>query len=135
MPYLTAFFSGTLFALGLGVSGMTDPQKIIGFLDVFGHWDPSLVYVMAGAVSLTFLAFPLILRRPKPLLAQRFYVPERLPIDFRLFAGAGLFGIGWGSSGYCPGPALVSLVTLNTQVIVFLMFLVLGLGLGHRTCR
>ena len=132
MRYLTALLSGTLFALGLGVSGMTDPNKIIGFLDVFGRWDPSLLYVMGGAAGLTFLLFPLILRRPKPLLDQRFYLPDRLPIDLRLITGAGLFGIGWGLSGYCPGPALVSLVTFNPRVLVFVFFLLLGLGAGRR---
>ena len=132
MRYLTALLSGTLFALGLGVSGMTDPNKIIGFLDVFGRWDPSLLYVMGGAAGLTFLAFPHILRRPKPLLDQQFYLPDRLPIDLRLITGAGLFGIGWGLSGYCPGPALVSLVTFNPRVLVFVFFLLLGLGAGRR---
>ena len=134
MKYLTALLSGWLFALGLGISGMTHPRKIIAFLNVFGGWDPSLLFVMGGAVTLTFLLFPPIMRRPKPVLDSEFQVPGKRPIDSRLILGAGLFGVGWGISGYCPGPALVSLVSLNPTVMVFVIFLVMGLWLGRRTC-
>ena len=135
MQYLSALLAGGLFALGLGLGGMTNPEKIIAFLDVFGRWDPSLLFVMGGAVGLTFFLFPRILGRPKPILDSHFQVPGKLPIDRRLILGASLFGVGWGLAGYCPGPALVSLVTLNPGVIVFVIFLVLGLGIGRRICR
>lgn len=135
MKYLSALLSGWLFALGLGLSGMTHPAKIIAFLDIFGLWDPSLLFVMGGAVTLTFLLFPLVLARPQPVLNGSFHVSGKRPADARLVLGASLFGIGWGISGYCPGPALVSLASLNRDVIVFVIFLVLGLGLGRRTCR
>ena len=132
MRHLTALLSGWLFALGLGISGMTRPEKVIGFLDVFGNWDPSLLWVMGGAVSLTLLLFAPILRRPRPVLESRFHVPVSRTIDRRLVFGAILFGVGWGLSGYCPGPALVSLVALNPGAVVFVMFLLLGLGLCQR---
>ena len=132
MRHLTALLSGWLFALGLGISGMTRPEKVIGFLDVFGNWDPSLLWVMGGAVSLTLLLFAPILRRPRPVLESRFHVPVSRTIDRRLVFGASLFGIGWGLSGYCPGPALASLVVLNPGTVVFVLFLLLGLGLCQR---
>lgn len=134
MKYLTALLSGWLFALGLGISGMTHPGKIIAFLDILGGWDPGLLLVMGSAVSLTFLLFPLILRRPKPVLDSAFQLPGKRPIDSQLFLGASLFGIGWGISGFCPGPALVSLVSLSPTVLVFAIFLLMGLGLGRRAC-
>ena len=131
MRHLTALLSGWLFSLGLGISGMTRPEKVIGFLDVFGNWDPSLLWVMGGAVSLTLLLFAPTLRRPRPILDNRFHVPVNRSIDRRLVFGASLFGIGWGLSGYCPGPALASLVVLNPGTVVFVLFLLLGLGLCH----
>jgi len=124
---VAAFLMGVIFALGLGIGGMTQPTKIIGFLDVAGHWDPTLAFVMGGAVAVTFVSFPLILRRPHPVLEQRFFLPEKRRIDVRLLAGAALFGVGWGMSGYCPGPALVSLVTLERTILVFVTAMALGL--------
>ncbi len=131
MKLISAFFCGWLFALGLGIAGMTQPSKIIGFLDVAGAWDPSLLFVMGGAVALGFFSFHLVLKRPAPLFEERFMLPKPAGIDGRLLSGSAIFGIGWGMSGYCPGPALVSLATGNLTVIVFVAAMVAGLGLGR----
>ena len=104
-----AFAAGLLFGLGLSLGGMTQPAVVLGFLDIFGAWDPRLVFVMAGAVLTTAVGYRLVLRRPRPLLAERFQWPMSRRIDARLIGGAALFGIGWGIAGYCPGPALASL--------------------------
>lgn len=130
MKQLSVFFCGWLFALGLGVAGMTQPSKIIGFLDVTGAWDPSLMFVMGGAVLLGLVAFPWVLKRPSPVLEERFALPDKSAIDRSLLIGAALFGVGWGLSGYCPGPALVSLVTFTPSVLVFVLSMLAGLGIG-----
>jgi uncharacterized protein len=132
---LAAWFFGLLFAMGLGVAGMTQPSRVIAFLDVGGNWNPSLMLVMGGALAVGFLLFPLILRRTRPVLEERFFLPELRRIDGRLLAGSTLFGVGWGLSGFCPGPALVSLVTLSAPVLVFSLTMLLGLGLGHWLLR
>lgn len=116
---LAALLSGVLFGLGLAISGMTDPAVVLGFLDLFGDFNPALMFVLGGAVGTTMLAFRLVLRRPAPLLEDRFQLPTRKDIDARLVIGAGLFGIGWGLAGYCPGPALVSAGALVDTALVF----------------
>jgi len=131
MKELSVFICGFLFALGLGAAGMTQPAKIIGFLDLAGSWDPALLFVMGGAVVFGFVSFPLVLRRPAPVLEERFLLPEKKRIDFRLLSGATLFGTGWGLAGYCPGPALVALVTLDPWVWTFATAMLAGLGLGR----
>ena len=131
MELLSAFVLGLIFALGLGVGGMTQPTKVIGFLDVAGKWDATLAFVMGGAVAVTLLMFPLILKRQHPVLAERFFLPLKRQIDLPLVLGAALFGIGWGLSGYCPGPAIVSLVTASRPVLVFVAFMTCGLYLGR----
>lgn len=104
-----ALLSGVLFGLGLAMSGMTDARRVLGFLDVFGQFDPSLVLVLGGAVATTAMAFRFVLRRNRPVLAETFQLASARPVDRRLLAGAALFGIGWGLAGYCPGPALAGL--------------------------
>ena len=132
MKLLSAFICGWVFAVGLGLSGMTQPAKVLGFLDVAGIWDPSLMFVMGGAVMLGLVTFPLVLKRQTPLLAEKFVVPDNNKrIDAKLLSGAALFGVGWGMSGYCPGPALVSIVTGNLSVIVFFISMIIGLGIGQ----
>ncbi len=126
---LSAFAVGVLFALGLGVSGMTQPHKVIGFLDVFGNWDPSLLFVMGGAVGVHWLAYRLILKRPAPLLSPKWHVPNKKEITPALVIGALLFGVGWGLAGYCPGPALTSLATVQTKPIVFVGSMIAGMYL------
>jgi hypothetical protein len=119
MRALAAFVSGLTFALGLGLAGMTQPAKVIGFLDVAGRWDPSLALVMGGAVLVTLVTFALVLRRRAPVLAPAFDLPRLSRIDRPLVVGAVVFGVGWGLSGVCPGPALVSLATLTPASLVF----------------
>lgn len=110
---------GLLFSLGLGLSGMTDPQKVLDFLDVFGSWDPSLAFVMAGALAVHLTLYPAIRRRSAPLLSPQFRVPQNRQLTGSLVFGSLIFGIGWGLAGYCPGPGLVSLVTLEARPLLF----------------
>lgn len=127
MQYLAVFFSGLLFALGLGISGMTLPQKVIGFLDFAGDWDPSLALVMASSAGIFLLLHRLVLRRPSPLFDTEFHVPTRTDIDASLVSGSVLFGIGWGMVGFCPGPALTALVSGQTQVWIFAVAMFTGM--------
>jgi uncharacterized membrane protein YedE/YeeE len=129
---LAAFVAGALFGLGLVVSRMADPRVVLAFLDVAGDFDPSLLFVMAGAVAVTAVAFRLVLRRPKPVLAESFTLPTRHEIDTPLVRGAVLFGIGWGLAGYCPGPALVALAGGARDALVFVPAMVLGGWLQRR---
>lgn len=117
--YLSAFATGLLFAAGLGLSGMMDPRKVQGFLDLFGRWDPSLTLVMGGAVMVTFLAFPLIFKRSRPIFDGHFALPAATRPDVRMLIGSALFGTGWAISGLCPGPGLANLATLNPGVLIF----------------
>jgi uncharacterized membrane protein YedE/YeeE len=121
-----AFVAGFVFAIGLGVSGMTDPQKVLGFLDVAGHWDPTLGFVMFGALAVHVGPARWALRARRPLLAEEFALPTRTRIDSKLLAGSALFGIGWGMAGYCPGPALVDLVAPSPSLLVFVTAMVAG---------
>lgn len=127
-----ALLSGVLFGLGLAISGMTDPNVVIGFLDLFGDFNPALMFVLGGAVGTTLIAFRFVLRRPSPLLASDFQLPTRKDIDARLLVGAGLFGIGWGLAGYCPGPALVSFGALIDTAVVFVPVMLLSGWLTRR---
>ncbi len=131
MKQVGALICGWVFAIGLGVSGMTKPAKVIGFLDVTGDWDPSLMLVMGGAVLLGLITFPWVLKRGVPIFGERFILTEKAGVDASLLWGAALFGMGWGLSGYCPGPALVSVVTGNLAVIVFVIAMIAGLGIGQ----
>jgi uncharacterized membrane protein YedE/YeeE len=125
---LTAFGVGALFAVGLGLSGMTQPEKIVGFLDFFGDWDPALLGVMGGGVLVNLILHPFITRKMKrPLFEGRFGIPTRRDIDIKLILGAVLFGAGWGLGGYCPGPGITAAVTGATPVIIFLGFMVVGM--------
>jgi uncharacterized protein len=128
---LSAFGAGLVFAIGLTISGMTHPRKIVGFLDprASGGWDPSLAFVMVGALVVAAAAFPLILRRSRPLLASRFALTTKREIEPRLVVGAALFGLGWGLGGFCPGPAVVVLVTGALPVLVFVASMLAGMAL------
>jgi hypothetical protein len=120
--------AGLIFGLGLLIAGMANPAKVQNFLDLAGTFDPSLIFVMAGAVVVTFAGYRLVLRRPRPVLAERFYLPTAKDIDARLVGGAALFGIGWGLSGFCPGPAIVSLPLLATGTLVFVPAMLAGIA-------
>jgi len=127
MPIFASFICGLIFGAGLLISGMTDTRKVLGFLDVLGSWDPTLAFVMAGALAVTGVGYALVRRSPKPLLAVRHLWPEKREIDRPLLVGSVLFGIGWGLVGLCPGPALENLATLSPQVIVFVGAMLAGM--------
>lgn len=124
--HIVTLMSGLLFGLGLGYSQMIDPEKVIGFLDLFGAWDPTLAFVMGGAVAVTLVTFRFILKRPHPILGSKFYVPTRQDIDRPLVIGSALFGIGWGLGGYCPGPAIAALVLGSANPVLFLVAMIAG---------
>jgi uncharacterized membrane protein YedE/YeeE len=128
LSIFSAFASGLLFGLGLIVSQMVNPAKVIGFLDIFGHWDPSLALVMGGAVVVSALGTIVAKRRGVPVLAPRLEIPTRRDLDPRLIAGAALFGIGWGLVGLCPGPALVVLTFGPREVFVFVAAMIVGMA-------
>lgn len=131
MQLLGVFVAGLLFALGLGISGMTQPQKIIAFLDVTGDWDPSLALVMGGALITFGGMHRLVLRRPGPLYGGSFRIPEGRDLDARLLSGAAIFGVGWGLGGFCPGPALVSLLSGAPAVFLFVGSMLVGIGIAE----
>jgi len=113
------FISGLLFGLGLAISNMVNPQRVLAFLDVFGVWDPTLAFVMAGALAITVPGFAKVLQREHPLFAKHYSLPIKAAIDGPLLAGAVLFGIGWGLAGLCPGPAIAALVSLDIDLLLF----------------
>lgn len=132
---VTMFLAGLLFAFGLGISGMTLPSKVLGFLDVTGHWDPSLLFVMGTAVPVYAVAHRLMLRAKKPLLGIEFPDVRRRPVDRSLVVGAILFGAGWGIAGVCPGPALVNLGGLAPGAALFCAAMAAGMALQKWSSR
>ena len=126
------FAAGLLFAIGLGLSGMTQPEKVVGFLDVTGRWDASLAFVMGGAVLLGLFGFHSVLQRGRALAGESLHLPTRNTIEPKLIVGASVFGIGWGVSGYCPAPALMSALTLNPVTLVFVATMLVGLVVADR---
>jgi uncharacterized membrane protein YedE/YeeE len=142
MHRITEFFVGLLFGLGLLLSGMTDPAKVLGFLDLFGTWDPSLAFVMGGAIAVGFFAFALARKRTTALLGGALHLPKSSQIDKRLVIGGLTFGAGWGLAGFCPGPGIVSMASGEVKAAVFVAAMVVGMaifevaerrGLGQRT--
>ena len=123
---LASFASGALFGCGLAISRMTDRRVVLGFLDVAGQFDPTLLFVMASAVTVTAIAFRFVLRRPSPALADEFRLPARGAVDGRLLSGAAIFGVGWGLAGFCPGPALVGAAAGLRDAWIFLPALLAG---------
>lgn len=124
--HLTALISGILFGFGLGLSQMIDRDRVLGFLDVAGVWDPTLLFVLGGAVGVTVVAFRFVLKRQHPLFADKFYIPTKRELDFPLVVGAAIFGIGWGIAGYCPGPAIAALVLGIWNPVLFLVGMIGG---------
>ena len=123
---------GGLFGVGLAVAGMTQPSKVVGFLDFFGTWDPSLAFVMGGAVAVHFVLFRLVVRRTSPLLSPAFHIPTRNDFTSSLVLGSGLFGIGWGLGGYCPGPGISALGSFGYEAAVFVATMAAGMWLHER---
>lgn len=126
---LVALLSGVLFGTGLALSGMTDPARVGAFLDVTGAWDPTLAFVMGGALLPMAIAWAVVRRRARPVVADAFHLPATSPIDARLIGGAALFGIGWGLAGLCPGPAIAALAIAPGPALVFGIFMTIGFGL------
>lgn len=129
MPILTSLLAGLVFGLGLILSGMADPAKVLGFLDLAGPWDPSLALVMVGAIAVGLIAFALVKRRDTTLLGLAFKLPTASHIDGRLVGGSLMFGAGWGLAGFCPGPALVALGMGEIKAVVFVAAMLVGMGL------
>lgn len=129
MHALSAFLVGLIFGIGLIVSGMTDPSKIISFLDLTGRWDPSLAFVMGGAVVVGLIAFRVARRRTAAFLGGAMHLPTAQQIDRRLVLGSLAFGVGWGLAGYCPGPAMVSVGMGQEKAIVFVVAMLAGMGI------
>ncbi len=132
MKPLAGYITGLLFGVGLVLGGMTDPARILGFLDIAGHWDPTLAFVMFGAVTVTWLGYRWLFRSAKPWLAASFHLPATSVIDRRLVIGALLFGVGWGLAGYCPGPALVSIWNGAAGLYLLLAGMIFGWWLARR---
>lgn len=124
---LVSFISGIVFAMGLGVGGMTRPTKVIGFLDVAGNWDPSLAFVMLGAIGVHSLFYRAIRTRSSSRFSFATSIPSRTQIDSRLLGGSVIFGLGWGIAGYCPGPAITSLASGNFSAVIFFLAMITGI--------
>lgn len=128
MYILTSLLAGLVFGVGLIVSGMANPAKVLGFLDLAGRWDPSLALVMAGAISVGLISFAVAKRRTQSFLRTEMKLPKARDIDQRLVGGGLLFGIGWGVAGFCPGPAVVALGMGETKAVVFVVAMLVGMG-------
>jgi len=127
---LASLASGIVFGLGMAISGMTNTDRVQGFLDLAGAWDPTLAFVMAGGMMVTFIGYKFILKNPAPLLADMFHVPTKTDIDKPLLIGAVLFGAGWGLVGYCPGPAVAGLSYGYTATLIFVPTMIIGMLLA-----
>ena len=135
MGKLAGFGACALFGMGLAISGMTKPSKVVGFLDLFGDWDSSLAFVMLGAVAVHLVAQRLITRRRSPLFDVRFHLPTQKDIDGRLVVGAAVFGVGWALGGYCPGPGLVTAASGGAAAAVFVVGMIVGIKIEHAIAR
>jgi uncharacterized membrane protein YedE/YeeE len=135
MAILAQFFIGLIFGLGLVLSGMSDPAKVLNFLDLAGigsgSWDPSLAFVMAGAVAVAFVGYEWVLKRPRPLFGEKFYLPTSRELDVRIVAGPAIFGVGWGLAGFCPGPALTALGFGTRAALIFVAAMIAGMVLAR----
>ncbi|MGY3618056.1 DUF6691 family protein [Bradyrhizobium sp. USDA 10063] len=135
MPVLIQFVIGLTFGLGLLISGMSNPAKVLNFLDLAairtGSWDPSLMFVMIGAVVVTFLGFRLVLKWPRPILGGTFRLPAKTDLDLRVIIGPAIFGVGWGIAGFCPGPAFVALGYGSSASILFVIAMLAGMAVAR----
>jgi uncharacterized membrane protein YedE/YeeE len=129
---IAALVCGIVFGLGLAISEMINPARVIGFLDITGDWDFTLALVMGGALIVTVIGFPLITKRSHPIFAEKFHLPTRSDIDSSLLGGAALFGIGWGIAGLCPGPAIAGLASLNPSIFLFVGAMIVGQLIGGK---
>jgi uncharacterized membrane protein YedE/YeeE len=136
MAIVFQFAIGLIFGLGLLVSGMSDPAKVLNFLDLAairsGSWDPSLAFVMAGAIAVTFVGFNRVLRQPRPLFGEKFHLPTKQELDIRIISGPAIFGVGWGLAGFCPGPAFTALGFGSPAAVIFVAAMMAGMLLARR---
>ena len=128
MRLIVLYLIGLVFGIGISISGMANPAKVLNFFDVAGTWDPSLIFVMGGALVTTFIGYRFVLKRPAPVMDAAFHLPTKTDLDARLIGGSALFGVGWGISGFCPGGALPALGTGNLNVIAFVAALIAGMA-------
>lgn len=135
MIALSAWLAGLVFGLGLILSGMGNPAKVQNFLDFFGTWDPSLAFVMGGAIGVGLIAFAWAKRRSVSLLGEPVQLPTATAVDRKLLTGAAMFGAGWGLAGFCPGPALMNLATLQPEVWLFVAAMLVGMVLQHLVAK
>lgn len=135
LPALSSLIAGTIFGLGLAFSGMTDPSVVLSFLDPLGDWNYSLMFVMASAIIVTASGFRFIFKREAPILESQFFLANQTQIDKRLLAGSALFGIGWGIYGLCPGPAIAALSSLNSQALIFVVSMAVGMILTEKISK
>jgi uncharacterized protein len=127
MSLICSLLAGVIFGAGLAVSDMVNPARVLNFLDFAGHWDPTLMFVIAGGLGVTALGYRLVFRQSSPVLSEKFHLPTQRQIDLPLVGGSALFGIGWGLAGICPGPALADLITLEPKVLVFVAAMLIGM--------
>jgi uncharacterized protein len=127
MARLAILISGVLFGAGVTISGMVNPMKVLNFMDLFGQWDPTLIFVMGAGLVVTFVGYRIVFKRPAPLFTAKFELPQSRLIDAKLLGGAALFGLGWGMTGFCPGPAVASLVFGRIESMMFVAAMALGM--------
>ncbi len=132
MIRLISLLSGIIFGLGLTISGMVNPQKVLGFLNLFGEWDPSLIFVMVGAIIIFAPLHFIFKRKSRPIFEKEFQIINNRNIDKKLLFGSGLFGVGWGLAGLCPGPAIASISFLNPSSLIFVLFMFVGFFIANR---
>lgn len=132
---LVALFAGILFGFGLALSEMVNPERVLNFLDLLGDWDPTLAFVMGGAIPVSAIGYLFVGKRDRPFFGERFLVPDNQQIDKKLIGGAALFGMGWGIAGYCPGPAVAMLSLQWQEPLVFLGFLAVGSFICRATTK
>lgn len=131
MRFVAYYLIGLVFGTGIALSGMMNPAKVTNFFDIAGSWDPSLAFVMGGALIVTFIGYRLVLKRPAPIVDTEFHLPSATAIDTKLIAGAAVFGVGWGIAGFCPGGAIPAIGTGRIEVIAFVAALTAGIVLGR----
>ena len=131
MRTVVGFLSGLIFGVGLLISGMSNPAKVLNFLDLTGTWDPSLAFVMGGAVLVTFIGYRFVLNRSAPVFSEVFHLPTKKDIDGQLLTGASIFGVGWGLGGFCPGPAFTAIPLMSAGIIAFFPALLIGMWAGR----
>ena len=130
MRLILSYIIGLIFGIGISISCMANPAKVLNFFDIAGSWDPSLAFVMGGALIVTFIGYRVVLKRPAPMMDSGFHLPTRKDLDLRLIGGSALFGVGWGIAGFCPGGALPALGTGRSEVLIFVGALVVGILAG-----